>query len=180
MAHTLINESCRQGAGSSTEEARRQGWLRRLATLTTLLLAPFGACFAGESVEALLVRDEAPSGVVFEIVEGDEDALERILPEVRRAIALIRARFPDTAFAVVSHGREEFALQTQSRDEYAEVHRTVQSLVADDVPVHVCETHAGWYGVTAADFPDYVDVAPTGPGQVRVYLDLGYDLIVMD
>ena len=118
--------------------------------------------------------------MVFEIVEGDEDALDRILPEVGRAIAQIRARFPDTEFAVVSHGREEFALQTQYQSEYAQVHREVQSLVADDVPVHVCETHAGWYGVTAEDFPDYVDVAPTGPGQVRAYLDLGYDLIIMD
>ena len=56
----------------------------------------------------------------------------------------------------------------------------VQALVAADVPVHVCETHAGWYGVTAEDFPDYVNVAPTGPGQVRLYEELGYDLIVVD
>jgi hypothetical protein len=45
--------------------------------------------------------------------------------------------------------------------------------------VHVCETHAGWYGVTAEDFPDYVDVAPTGPGQINLYQELGYDLIVI-
>jgi hypothetical protein len=46
--------------------------------------------------------------------------------------------------------------------------------------VHVCETHAGWYGVTAEDFPDYVNVAPTGPGQISLYLELGYELIVID
>ena len=52
--------------------------------------------------------------------------------------------------------------------------------VADDVPVHVCETHAGWYGVEASDFPDYVDVAPTGPGQINLYKELGYTLILME
>ena len=171
--------SIMRAVGSPTEAGR--GGLRwQPALLMALLLAlPTGA-WAAESVESLLARQQAPHGVVFEIVEADEDALERILPEVRRAIEQIRARFPATEFAIVSHGREEFALQTKSRDEYEAVHRSVQALVADEVPVHVCETHAGWYGVTAEDFPDYVDVAPTGPGQVRAYLELGYELIVMD
>ena len=95
-------------------------------------------------------------------------------------ITRIRNRFPDTEFAVVSHGREEFALQSQYQGEYAEVHEAVQALVASEVPVHVCETHAGWYGVTAEDFPDYVNVAPTGPGQVRLYQELGYELVIVD
>ncbi|MDH3219331.1 MAG: DsrE family protein [Gammaproteobacteria bacterium] len=135
---------------------------------------------ANEDVDKLLVRSEAPHGIVFEIVEGDRGALEKLLPEVRSAIAAIRVRFPQTEFAVVSHGREEFALQTKYRAEHAAVHRQVQSLVADEVPVHVCETHAGWYGVSAEDFPDYVNVAPTGPGQIRLYQDLGYELIVIE
>lgn len=139
-----------------------------------------GGVAANTSVEELLARSEPPFGVVFEIVESDEDALERVLPEVKQAIGLIKARFPETEFAVVSHGREEFALQTQYQGEYQAVHEQVQSLVASDVPVHVCETHAGWYDVTAEDFPDYVDVAPTGPGQVNLYRELGYDVVVMD
>ncbi len=175
MAPTSTNTSIRPAPGSISPAVFWRG-----LALLVIGLALCGNARATESVESLLAHSEAPFGVVFEIVEADEDALERILPEARRAVERLRARFPDLEFAVVSHGREEFALQSQYRDEYAEVHRAVQSLVADDVPVHVCETHAGWYGVTAEDFPDYVDVAPTGPGQVRAYLDLGYDLIVMD
>ena len=147
--------------------------------LAALLMNP-ARLLASEAVDDLLARTEAPEGVVFEIVEGDEDALEELLPRVKRAIERIRERFPQTEFAVVSHGREEFALQKQYQAEYAEVHQQVQSLVDDDVPVHVCETHAVWYGVTAEDFPDYVNVAPTGPGQVRLYEELGYELIVVD
>jgi intracellular sulfur oxidation DsrE/DsrF family protein len=135
---------------------------------------------ANEDVDRLLTRPEAPEGVVFEIAEADEDALEELLPRVRRAIEKIRARFPQTNFAVVSHGREEFALQSKYQAENAEIHQQVQSLVSDDVPVHVCETHAGWYGVSAEDFPEYVNVAPTGPGQISLYQELGYELIVVE
>ena len=154
-------------------------WLRHFFALLTLI-ASSDLALANDAVEELIARTEAPHGIVFEIVESDEDALESLLPRVRTAIEKIRTRFPATEFAVVSHGREEFALQLQYQDEYAEIHQQVQSLVADDVPVHVCETHAGWYGVSAEDFPDYVNVAPTGPGQVRLYEDLGYELVVID
>ena len=154
--------------------------MRVLITAMALYFGLPGVILAGNDVDALLVRTESPHGVVFEIVEADEAALEVLLPQVREAIKRIRARFPETEFAVVSHGREEFALQTKYQDEHAEIHQQVQALVATDVPVHVCETHAGWYGVTAEDFPDYVNVAPTGPGQVSLYQELGYELIVMD
>lgn len=172
MADTSITGSTRRAADS-----------RRIAGVLLLglaLLLMGGAVRAATDLEQLLSRAEAPQGVVFEIVEADEDALQALLPKVRDSIARIRARFPQTEFAVVSHGSEEFALQTDRRDEYATVHSQVQSLVADQVPVHVCETHAGWYGVTAEDFPDYVNVAPTGPGQIRLYQELGYELIVVD
>ena len=147
--------------------------------LLLALVAPAPA-HAIEQFESLMAQTDAPEGVVFEIVEGDEDALDEILPRVRQAIERIRQRFPRTEFAVVSHGREEFALQLEYRQEYTDIHQQVQSLVADDVPVHVCETHAGWYGVSAEDFPDYVNVAPTGPGQVRLYQELGYEVVVIE
>lgn len=38
------------------------------------------------------------------------------------------------------------------------------ALANDDVPLQVCETHASRYGVSADDFPAYLNVAPTGPG----------------
>jgi len=154
--------------------------MRSIIIGMAILLSSAGVVSANEVVETLLGRSESPHGVVFEIVEADEAALDELLPQVRDAIRKIRNKFPDTEFAVVSHGREEFALQTRYQGENAEIHQQVQSLVADDVPVHVCETHAGWFGVTAEDFPDYVNVAPTGPGQVRLYEELGYELIVIE
>lgn len=173
MAHLSTIASTRQASGCKPPA---------VTVLLSALLWLGGPAIAAanEAVEALLARAEAPEGVVFEIVEADESALEELLPRVRSAIERIRARFPRTDFAVISHGREEFALQRQYRDEHAQIHQQVQALVADDVPLHVCGTHAGWYGVGEEDFPDYVDVAPTGPGQIELYRELGYELIVMD
>ena len=178
MADLSITGSTRRANDCSTAGGKRL--LAHIFGFALLLGMAIQPLEASTDVDELLARAEAPSGVVFEIVEADEGALEDLLPKVRDAIRKLRARFPEAGFAVVSHGREEFALQSQYRSEYAEVHDQVQSLVAADVPVHVCETHAGWYGVTAEDFPEYVNVAPTGPGQINLYRELGYELIIVD
>lgn len=148
--------------------------------LTLILLFFTSHTPANDDVQRVLEHSVAPEGIVFEIVESDEEALRHILPRIKNAIERIRERFPETEFAVVSHGREEFGLQTEYQQSLPVIHQQVQSLVADNIPVHVCETHASWYGVTAEDFPDYVNVAPTGPGQINLYIEMGYELIVME
>jgi len=138
------------------------------------------AAAADREIAHLLGQPEAPAGVVFEIVSGDPEGLRESLPRVRDYVQRLRERFPGVELAVVTHGQEQFALQSAHRGEQEEVHRQVQSLVGDQqVPVHVCETYAGWRGVTAEDFPEYVDVAPSGPAQVRAYRDVGYTVIVV-
>jgi sulfur relay (sulfurtransferase) complex TusBCD TusD component (DsrE family) len=60
------------------------------------------------------------------------------------------------------------------------MHQAVQQLVREEgVPVHVCGTHAEWRGVTAEQFPEYVDVAAAGPAQINDYRALGYALVVV-
>ncbi len=154
--------------------------MRCLTKIIAVALIFLGQASANSDLDNLLAQSTRPDGVVFEIAESDMSALEYLLPRVREAITKIREKFPDTDFAVVSHGREEFALQTRYQTEQSEIHNAVLSLVAEDVSVYVCETHAGWYGVSAEDFPDYVEVAPTGPGQINLYLELGYQLIVIE
>ena len=181
MVDLSITASTRRAKSSQVLASLYPGFSKQrscIALLTLILVSCVSIARASDPVEELLAQPEPPHGVVFEIVEADESALEDLLPRVRMAIENIRARFPATEFAIVSHGKEEFALQSQYQGEYADIHQQVQSLVANDVPVHVCETHAGWYGVTAEDFPDYVNVAPTGPGQVSLYQELGYELII--
>ena len=149
-----------------------------LALLGLVSVAQAGA---SDEVERLLKADEAPPGVVFEIVTGDRHALDRAIPKVRGHVERLRGRFPGLAIAVVSHGKEEFALTRDNRAANEAVHQGVQSLVEDeDVPVHVCGTFASWYNVPAEAFPDYVDVAPAGPARIERYQDQGYLLITLD
>lgn len=132
---------------------------------------------SNRQVDQLLQQAEPPVGVVFEIVTSDAGGLEWALPLTRRYIEQLRQRFPELPLAVVTHGREQFALQNSASQSQAEVHRQVQSITGNDIPVYVCGTYAGWRGLTPEDFPDYVTVAAAGPAQVNDYLALGYTLI---
>lgn len=145
-----------------------------------LFLLGAGTAWADVTVDQLLLRDEPPAGVVFEII-ADDDGLDWAVPAINTHVRRLRERWPDLEIAVVSHGREQFALTRNEASTYSEVHEGIQQLVEqENVPVHVCGTHAGWYGVNPEDFPDYIDVAPSGPVQIRNYEDLGYALVVLD
>ena len=148
--------------------------------ITSFFFAGHSLADNQQEIEALLAQEEGPFGVVFEIVEGNGDALKWAIPAVNKYVKQLRERFPDIGLAVVSHGSEQFGLMKSEQKEKAEVHKTVQSLVSSDVPVHVCGTHASWRGKGEDDFPDYVDVAPAGPTEIRNYEAMGYVLIEIE
>ncbi|MEW8046159.1 MAG: hypothetical protein AB2805_06695, partial [Candidatus Thiodiazotropha sp.] len=75
-----------------------------------LLLSLSSLSMADAQVDRLLEADEAPVGVVFEVIEDDDDALGWALPKIARLSAQLRKRFPELPIAVVSHGREQFGL----------------------------------------------------------------------
>lgn len=154
----------------------RRGSALLLAIFTWFAMS--SAALAGNEITHLLQGEEPPSGVVFEIAEADEDALSWALPRVRSHIQQLRNRFPGLDIAVVTHGKEEFLLQSKYRKDNPEVHQAAQDiLTGQDVQVHVCGAHAGWYGINEDDFPDYVDVVPAGPIQIDQYRELGYEVI---
>jgi hypothetical protein len=153
--------------------------LLTIALITMLAASPADAGHA-DSVAALLAAEEIPAGVVFEVVSDDEDALVELLPRLKADIERLRARFPDLPVAIVTHGTEQFALIRENRNSNPELHTITEELVTDkDIDVHVCGTHAGWFDVLPEDFPDYVDVAASGPAQINDYRALDYILIVL-
>lgn len=153
--------------------------LSRILLFLLVLTVTLSASASEDNIERILGLAKPPDGVVFEIITGDEDGLEWALPRVKHDIERLRQRFPDLPIAVVTHGEEMFALEKGVQDSYTEVHRTVRSLLADDVTVHACGTFAGWRGLAEEDFPDYVDLSAAGPAQVNDYLKLGYVRIVI-
>lgn len=157
--------------------------MRRISLF--LLLLTLGIQWANADnqtkIDKLLKEETSPFGVVFEIVERDKNALDWAIPEVQKYASIIRKRFPDIGIAVVTHGKEQFALMKSENKNKEKVQQLVKSLVQDqNIPVHVCGTHASWYNKSAKDFPDYVDVAPAGPTQIEDYTEMGYVLIVLD
>ncbi len=130
------------------------------------------------TLDQLLTQPPAPTGVVFEIAQRQEAALEWALPEVKKYAEKLRAAFPNIPLAVVTHGKEEFALLSSNTDKYPATHRAVKSLTtSDNIPVHVCGTHASWYQKHPEDFPSYVNVSADGPAQINDYRALGYAVV---
>ena len=131
-----------------------------------------------EQIDKIIALKEAPAGIVFEIVTGSENSLKWALPQTKKLITKLRARFPTIEIAIVTHGNEMFALKTTNNKEYKKVHSLTQQLVNDEsVPIHVCGTYAGWKNVSEEEFPDYVDVTAAGPATINDYIALGYILI---
>jgi len=116
-------------------------YLFKIILLLLLLLIAAPPVFSSVDSEINIILahpDDPPDGVVFEIVEGDEAFLKWAIPEVKKYAVLLRDKFPGLNIAVVSHGKEEFALLKSNSKEYATVHKAVKSLVAEqDIPVHV-------------------------------------------
>ncbi|MDH5368408.1 MAG: DsrE family protein [Gammaproteobacteria bacterium] len=134
-----------------------------------------------EQIKEILSLQEAPAGIVFEIVTGESNSLEWALPETQSYIKELRARFPELDIAIVTHGNEQFALKTSNDKKYKKVHSLTQQLVqSENVPLHVCGTYASWKGVGEEEFPDYVDVTAAGPATINDYVALGYILIKIE
>lgn len=152
--------------------------MKQLLLIAALLLSNAAHATDHPLITQLLAQDKAPPGVVFEIVTGDSAGLDWAVPQVADYAQRLRARFPKLEIAVVTHGQEMFALQKSRRADAPEVHAGIEQLVKQqNIPVHVCETYAGWRGIGPEAFPAYVNVAPVGPTQVKLYMDLGYILI---
>ena len=132
------------------------------------------------SLKQILDLAAAPEGVVIEIITGDNAGLDWALPRSQEYVKQLRRRFKDLPIAIVTHGREQFALTRKNQTAKSKEHQAVRSLLQDNyVQVHVCGTYAGWRGLSKEDFPDYVDVAAAAPAQINDYVALGYLRLVI-
>ncbi len=138
------------------------------------------AVAANNDLNSIYARQQAPVGVVFEIVDWEDDYLARAIPWVNQQIITLREKYPGLEIAVVSHGSEQFALLKDADAAYPEIHSNVQNLIADhDIKLELCLGHAGMRGFGKADFPEYVDIEASGPSQISAYEALGYDKVVV-
>ena len=132
-------------------------------------------------IERILNMTDTPDGVVFELI-GSENSkyLPNALKKVETYKLQLQKKFPDIEIAVVSHGSEQFELTKTNASKENESHDLVKRITLDNIPVHICETHANWRGVDAEDFPDYITISAQGPIQIKQYQELGYLLVVIN
>jgi len=133
-----------------------------------------------QEIDRILALEKAPVGVLFELI-GRENG--KYLPEGLKKVEAykiqLKRKFPDIKIAVVTHGAEQFELTKENAIKQSKTHDIVKRISAENVPVHVCSTHASWRGKTENDFPDYV-LASSGAGsQMKEYLDLGYTQVAI-
>ena len=132
-------------------------------------------------IAKILTQKDVPDGVVFVLIGSENnDYLPNALEKIEAYKKQLQAKFPTIEIAVVSHGAEQFELTKKKTTESKQSHTLVQRLVAADVPVHICETHASWRGMTPEDFPEYITPSAQGPEQIRQYQELGYILVVVE
>jgi intracellular sulfur oxidation DsrE/DsrF family protein len=133
-----------------------------------------------ESISAI-VAGERPEGILFLVMEQDDEALKWVLPRILRYTAQLRAVWRELPIAVLSHGDEMFGLISELEGLYPDIHGNVLQLLHEyGVAFHVCGTYAAMSDVSASEFPDYVDVVPFGPAQIENYRELGFDIVSVE
>jgi intracellular sulfur oxidation DsrE/DsrF family protein len=133
-----------------------------------------------EEIDSIILGEQ-PDGVLFTVMEQDEEALQWVLPRILHYTRQLRGAWEELPIAVVSHGDEMLGLVTELSSLYPEIHENLQLLVNQyGVDFHVCGSFAAMSDIDDSDFPDYVDVVPTGPAQITDYRQMGYELVSVE
>jgi len=150
-----------------------------LIALFSLFLSQTACTKSGEAgLQKILSSSKPPVGVVFEIGSGDEEGLKWAIPVVQSYAKRLRLKFSKIKLAVVSHGEEQFQLTKSSRDEFADTHKQVASLIKNQgVEFHVCGNYAASSGIDEDEFVDFINVASRGSAQIRAYKNDGYQVL---
>ncbi|MEW6765138.1 MAG: DsrE family protein [Pseudomonadota bacterium] len=153
-------------------------WVILLASLGWVAALPVAA--AGDpraEVERVLARQPLPPGIVFDIMTGEADALDSMLPQVEALVARVREKAPALDLAVVTHGNEMFALKRSEAFVHEKAHASARRLVEAKVEVYVCGAYAEMRKVAWEEFVPFVLVAASGPATVNDYRALGYAVV---
>ena len=157
--------------------------LNKSKWLAVLLICLGAAVQAAEyrnaTVSRLLQAEQAPDGVVFELLSWDQKTWQWAAPMIADLRRQLQQKFPAIDVAVVSHGGEQFQLTRSAAQQQPEAIARLQSLTDEGVNLHVCGTHSYWNDVEESAYLDMVDVSPSGPAQINDYIKLGYSHILL-
>ena len=125
--------------------------------------------------------DHKPEGILFLVMEQDQEAFQWVLPRVIHYTRQLREKWSDLTIVMLSHGEEMFALRTEYRPLYEKLHQDVLTLVSEyDVLFQVCGSYASFSNVVPSEFPDYIDVVPFAPAEIENYRLMEFKIVNLE
>ncbi len=126
-------------------------------------------------------RADQLEGVVFLVMEQDEEALNWVLPRVLHYTRQLREKWKKLNIVVLSHGDEMFALQTELKGLHEGLHSLAEQLVSEhDIQIQVCGSYAFFSDISASAFPNYIDVVPSAPAEIENYRLMGFKMVNLE
>lgn len=166
----------------------RSPLLSRLFLL--LICLWFGVGLANEEADQLrpeqsivddILAGEQPEGVVFLVMEDDEEALRWVMPRVMTYTLQLRGHWPRLPIILLSHGEEMFSLLDSAKSLYPDIHLEARKLVAEyQVHFQLCGSFAAMSDFTATDFADFLDVVPSAPAEIETYRLMDFDIVNLE
>ena len=132
------------------------------------------------AVQALIVADLDPDGVVFEIITWKDNSWDWAAPMLQTATRQLRDKYPGIEIALVSHGNELFDLALENNHRLNPAMQTLQSLSEEQVDFYVSGDYAKYKHLGTKDFLPFVDVSPSGSAQLQDFINLGFSHIVLE
>ena len=102
--------------------------------------------YSHPEIDRLLQSEEAPAGVVIEVISWDPNTWEWATPMIAQFRDQLDQRFPGIDVAVVSHGAEQFLLTRENLSSQPLIFGGLTDLTEQGVDFHVCGTHSEWRG----------------------------------
>ncbi len=158
-----------------------RNWLQVLSASFLIITMPaiFAGDFRNTEVDDIIASDQRPEGIVFELIEFDDDVWTWAAPMLRSLTRQLEEKYPSLDRALVSHGAEIFDLAKESGNQDKEEIQQLSILADEGLEVHVCGTYASYKHLEDNDFLSFVDVAPSAPAQLNDYIKLGFVPILL-
>ena len=142
---------------------------------------PLADPFPEQSEINLILSAEEPEGIVFLVMEQDEEALYWVLPRVTVYTQQLREKWNDLPIVILSHGDEMFSLVEEFKSLNEKFHQSIKELTKNyDVVFQVCGSYASFSDIDASEFPDYIDVVPSAPAEISNYRQMEYKFISLE
>ncbi len=142
---------------------------------------PLADPFPEQSEINQFLADEEPEGIVFLVMEHDEEALYWVLPRVSRYAQQLREKWSDLPIIVLSHGDEMLSLVDEFKNLNEKLHLSIKALARDyDVTFQVCGSYASFSDVDESEFPAHIDVVPSAPAEISNYKQMEYQFISLE